>query len=109
MSQCALIAETIVIAGGGTVAADNRRGIEEKCPEVVDTAAHALAIRPCAIAVAAAGGVVADVRSTHEDGSGRDINAAAQAVAAIATVAAHRLIVPERGIRDRCVTSENRE
>src|SRR6266851_4204497 len=59
----ALIAETIVVAGGGMVAGDDGRGVEDERPEVVNSAAHSLAVRPAVVAVAAAGRVVGDFRS----------------------------------------------
>src|SRR5262245_21659436 len=102
----ALIAEAIIVAGGGVVASDDGRDVEEERPEVVNASAHSLAVRPPAGATATAGQVVGDVRSTDDHGAGRDdINAAARAVPTIApagAIAANGQVVADGGIRDGC-------
>src|SRR6266481_5200713 len=101
-----LISEAIVVAGGGMVESYDGCVIEEQRPEVVNAAARSLAVRPPVVAIATAGHVVGDVRSTDDYGAGRvDINAAAGAVAAIApacAVAGKGLVVADGGIRDGC-------
>jgi hypothetical protein len=62
--------------------ADNGRGIADERAEVVDAAADAEAVRSLAIAKAGDSLVVADVRSDDDHGAGRDIDTAAQAIAA---------------------------
>ena len=83
------------------VAGDDGRGVEKERPEVVNAAAHPLAIRPPAVAVAATGRVVADFRSAGDHGAGRNINATAQTIAAITPVAiaANCLVVVEGRVR----------
>src|SRR6266851_7709302 len=103
-----LIPEAIVISVRGVVASDDGRGVEDECPEIVDAAAHSLAVRPSGRAPATAGHVVGDVRSAHNHGPGRDIHAAAEAVAAVApagTVATKGLVVVEGGSRKQCVSA----
>src|SRR5438132_4583059 len=95
-----LIPEAIVVAAGGVVAGDDGRGVEEECPQVVDAAAHSLAVGPPAVAVAAAGHVMVDLRSADDYGPGRDIHPAAQAVAPAGAVAANGLVVVEDSIRN---------
>src|SRR6266851_2447866 len=97
-----LIPEAIIVAGGGVIAGDDGRGVEEERAEVVNAAAHSFAVRPAVFAVAAAGHVVVDIRSADDHGAGRDISAAAGTVAAIAAVAARGLVVVEGGIRNDC-------
>ena len=41
-----LIAEAIVVAGGGVIAGDESRGVEKEGPKVVDPAAHPCAVHP---------------------------------------------------------------
>lgn len=88
------------------VAGDKGRDVEDERPEVVNTAAHPLAIHASVCATAPAGHAMGDVRSADDHGAGRiDINAAAGAVAAIApacAVAGKSLVVAEDSIRDGC-------
>ena len=55
MFPARLITEAIIVAIGGLVVGDDGQIVDEEHAKVVDTAAHAEAVRPLAIAQAAVG------------------------------------------------------
>ena len=81
----ALAAEAVVVAVRSVVMGDDRGGVEEECPEIVDAAAYPQAGRP-SVAAAAARPVVRDFRGTDDHGAGSEIDATAEAVAAVTIV-----------------------
>src|SRR5262249_61626176 len=78
-----LIAKAVIVTVGSAVVGDNGRCIKEERTEVVHAAAHAEAVGPRAVAQAAHGLVVADVRGADDDGAGPHVDAAAEAVAPV--------------------------
>src|SRR5262249_13666535 len=80
------------------------QGVEDERAQVVNAAADAEAVVSVAVAQAAEGLVVADVRSHDDHGAGSDIDTAAIAVAAVApavAVAAEGSVVVDGGREDR--------
>src|SRR6516162_5489633 len=97
-------AETIIVARGRMVVADDGRGVGKERPQGVDVAAHAQAIHPVAVAQAAEGLVVTDLRSADDHRADRDVDHTAEAVAAVAAgvaVAAEGPIVVDGGSQKR--------
>jgi hypothetical protein len=84
------------------VVGDDRFGIEEERAEVVNASAHPETVGALAVAVAAAGPVVDDVRRADHYGAGRDIDTATEAVAAVGPVTARGLVVVDGRIDKRC-------
>src|SRR5579871_2136306 len=95
----ALTAEAVVIVAGGVVVGDDGQGVGEERAEVVDAAAHALAVGP-AVALAAVRPVVRDRRSAEKHRAARDIDTATKAVAAVGAVTARGLVMADGGIEN---------
>src|SRR6516164_9959460 len=82
---------------------DDRLGVGEERPQVVDAATYAKAIHAAVGAVAATGPVVGDRRSADEHRATRDIDATAEtgaAVGTILTIASQSRVVSECAVDD---------
>src|SRR6516225_4238884 len=94
--------EDVVVAGGGVVAADDRSGIEEEHAEVVNPAAHPLAVAATVVAFPALGPVVGNAAARDRDtGVAGNRDATPKAVAAVTAGAAAGRIVAQRTVADR--------